>query len=148
MLWNKMVLVAVVRNGYVLDMCILLLLSCSVMSNSFMTPQTVAHLCPWDCSGKIKLASLCLLQHRICRRWGLIPGLETPPGGRHGNLLWYSCLENPMDRGAWHFYGPWGRRVSHNWSNWAHMHVCVCLCVCVCDSQWEGMRRTHMHLKQ
>ena len=23
------------------------------------------------------------------------------PGGRHGNPLQYSCLENPMDRGAW-----------------------------------------------
>ena len=23
------------------------------------------------------------------------------PGGGHGNLLQYSCLENPMDRGAW-----------------------------------------------
>ena len=32
---------------------------------------------------------------------GLIPGLGRSPGGRHGNLLQYSCLENPMDRGAW-----------------------------------------------
>ena len=24
-----------------------------------------------------------------------------PLGGKHGNPLWYSCLENPMDRGAW-----------------------------------------------
>jgi len=23
------------------------------------------------------------------------------PGGRHGNPLQYSCLKNPMDRGAW-----------------------------------------------
>ena len=23
------------------------------------------------------------------------------PGGGHGNTLWYSCLENLMDRGAW-----------------------------------------------
>ena len=23
------------------------------------------------------------------------------PGGRHGNTLQYSCLEDPMDRGAW-----------------------------------------------
>ena len=26
---------------------------------------------------------------------------EDSPGGGHGNSLWYSCLENPMDRGAW-----------------------------------------------
>ena len=32
---------------------------------------------------------------------GLIPGLGRSPGGGHGNSLQYSCLENPMDRGAW-----------------------------------------------
>ena len=32
---------------------------------------------------------------------GLIPGLGRFPGERHGNPLQYSCLENPMKRGAW-----------------------------------------------
>ena len=32
---------------------------------------------------------------------GSVPGLGTYSGGRHGNQLQYSCLENPMDRGAW-----------------------------------------------
>ena len=32
---------------------------------------------------------------------GLIPGLGKSPGGRHGNPLQYSFLENPTDRGAW-----------------------------------------------
>ena len=32
---------------------------------------------------------------------GLIPGSGRSPGGEHGNLLQYSCLENPMDRGTW-----------------------------------------------
>ena len=32
---------------------------------------------------------------------GSIPGLRRSPGGGHGNPLQYSCLENPMDRGAW-----------------------------------------------
>ena len=32
---------------------------------------------------------------------GLIPGSGRSPGGWHGNPLQYSCLENPMDRGAW-----------------------------------------------
>ena len=32
---------------------------------------------------------------------GLIPGLGRSPGGGHGNPLQYSCLENPLDRGAW-----------------------------------------------
>ena len=31
----------------------------------------------------------------------LNPGLGRSPGGEHGNPLQYSCLENPMDRGAW-----------------------------------------------
>ena len=35
------------------------------------------------------------------RELGSIPGLGRSPGGQHGNLLQYSCLENPMDRGAW-----------------------------------------------
>ena len=28
-------------------------------------------------------------------------GLRRSPGGGHDNPLQYSCLENPMDRGAW-----------------------------------------------
>ena len=31
----------------------------------------------------------------------LIPGSGRSPGGGNGNSLQYSCLENPMDRGAW-----------------------------------------------
>ena len=31
----------------------------------------------------------------------LIPGLGRSPVRGHGNTLQYSCLENPMDRGAW-----------------------------------------------
>ena len=32
---------------------------------------------------------------------GLIPGSGGSSGEGHGNPLQYSCLENPMDRGAW-----------------------------------------------
>ena len=32
---------------------------------------------------------------------GLTPGSGRSPGGGHGNPLQYSCLENPMNRGAW-----------------------------------------------
>ena len=35
------------------------------------------------------------------RDMGSIPGSGRSPGGGHGNPLWYTCLENPMDRGAW-----------------------------------------------
>ena len=34
------------------------------------------------------------------RNGGLISGSGRPAGGGHGNPLQYSCLENPMDRGA------------------------------------------------
>jgi len=33
--------------------------------------------------------------------WGSIPESGRSPGGGNGNPLQYSCLENPMDRGAW-----------------------------------------------
>ena len=32
---------------------------------------------------------------------GSVPGWGRSPGGGHGNPLQYSCLENPLDRGAW-----------------------------------------------
>ena len=37
-----------------------------------------------------------------------IPGSGRSPGEGNGNPLQYSCLENPMDRGAWQGYSPWG----------------------------------------
>ena len=40
-------------------------------------------------------------QCRRCRVTGLIPELERSPGRGHHNPLQYSCLGNPMDRGAW-----------------------------------------------
>ena len=42
---------------------------------------------------------------------GSIPELGRSHGGGHGNPLQYSCLENPMDRGAWWAtVHAWGRR--------------------------------------
>ena len=35
------------------------------------------------------------------RNMGSIPGSGRSPGGGHGNPLWFSCLENPMNRGVW-----------------------------------------------
>ena len=32
---------------------------------------------------------------------GSIPGMGRFLGGGHGNILQYSCLDNPMDRGGW-----------------------------------------------
>ena len=44
---------------------------------------------------------------------GSISGSGKSPGGGHGNPLQYSCLENPMDRGAWQATV---HRVTKNWT--------------------------------
>ena len=50
---------------------------------------------------------------RDTRDAGLIPGLGGSPGIENGNPLQYSCLENPMDRGAWRAtYSPWSPKQS------------------------------------
>ena len=41
------------------------------------------------------------------------PWVGRSPGGGHGNPLQYSCLENPMDRGAWRTTV---HRVTKNWT--------------------------------
>ena len=48
---------------------------------------------------------------------GSIPGLERSPGGGNGNPLQYSCLKNPMDRGAWQ------ATVYRVAMSWAHLSV-------------------------
>ena len=51
------------------------------------------------------------------RDLGLIPGLGRFPGEGNGNPLQYSCLENPMDGGAWCRLLSMGwQRVGHNWA--------------------------------
>ena len=62
-----------------------------------------------------------------CRRYknaSLIPGSGRSPGGRHGNSLQYSCLENPMDRETW-----WAtvRRVPKSWTGLKWQHACMYL---------------------
>ena len=45
---------------------------------------------------------------------GSVPGLGRFPGERNGNPLQYSCLENPMDRGAWRATVPGVTKSQHN----------------------------------
>ena len=49
--------------------------------------------------------------------WVRSPGLGRSPGERNGNPLHYSCLENPMDQGAW-----WATvyRVTKSWTRLSH----------------------------
>ena len=53
----------------------------------------------------------------------LIPGSGRSPGGAHSNSLQYSCLENPMDRGAWQATA---HRVSKSQTKlkWFSTHTC------------------------
>ena len=78
---------------------------------------------------------------------GLIPGSGRSPGGGQGNPLQYSCLENPMDRGACGSYSPGGCKESdmtevaehacthlmsdslQGYSNSYHIHVYLCTCI-------------------
>ena len=48
------------------------------------------------------------------RDTGSIPGLGRSPGGGRGNPLESSCLENPMDRGAWRAIVHRSQRVVHD----------------------------------
>ena len=48
---------------------------------------------PWWLSGKESARNVGDL--------GLIPGLGRSPGEENGSSLWYSCLENSMNRGGW-----------------------------------------------
>ena len=45
---------------------------------------------------------------------GSIPGPGRSPGGGNGNPVQYSCLENPMDRGAWQAMSMDLQRVRHD----------------------------------
>ena len=48
------------------------------------------------------------------RDTGLIPELVRSPGVGNGTPLQYSCLENPMDRGAWWAMDHRAQRVRHD----------------------------------
>ena len=59
------------------------------------------------------------------RDMGSIHGSGKFPGGEHGNPLWYFCLENPMDRGAWWAIAHRSQRVGQDWRDLAHTRVCI-----------------------
>ena len=57
----------------------------------------------------------------------LIPGWGRSPKGGYGNLLQYSCLENPMDRGPGRLQSIGSYRVRHNQSYLAqHTGIFIC----------------------
>ena len=56
---------------------------------------------------------------------GWIPGSGRFPGGGHSNALQYSCLENPMDRGAWQATVHRVTKSRTQLGNWACKHKFV-----------------------
>ena len=74
---------------------------------------------PWWLSGK---ESTC--NAGATGNAGLIPELGRSLQGGYGNLLQYSCLENPMDRGAWQATVH-GVTKSWTWLKWLSMHACT-----------------------
>ena len=58
----------------------------------------------WEEMGKRRASQVVLAEKNPpanAGNMGLIPGSGRSPGGGHGNPLQYSCLEDPMNRGAW-----------------------------------------------
>ena len=58
----------------------------------------------------------------IAGNLGLMPGLGRPPGEGNGYPLWYSCLENPMDGGAWRARSEERRVGKECRSRWSPYH--------------------------
>ena len=56
-------------------------------------------------------------EESACNAGDPVPSLgqEDSPGGGNGNSLQYSCLENPMDRGAWQAIVYGVARIGHDW---------------------------------
>ena len=53
---------------------------------------------------------------------GSIPGSGRSLGEGNGNPLQYSCLENPMERGAWRVTGHGVAKSQIEWSDLAHIN--------------------------
>ena len=104
---------------------------------------------PGDSDGKASVYNV--------RDLGSTPGLGRFPGEGNGNPLQYSCLENPMEGGAWcRLLSVGSQRVRHDWVTslsqyiliypWVyymciskHINVCIYLCVCVYKERAGGM---------
>ena len=72
---------------------------------------------------------------------GLIPGLGRSPGEGNGNPLQYSCLGNPMDRGAWQ---PTVPRITKE-SNMTKQLIYTIGNTFPMTSCWEAMKTSNHH---
>ena len=76
---------------------------------------------------------------------GSIPGSGRSPGGGNGNLLQYSCLGNPVDRGAWRATVQGVTKSQRVGCNWAHTEELQGYqvwgsCSCSCSHQRNCVR--------
>ena len=95
-----------------------------------------------------------------CRRPKFDPSIKKMPRKTHssGNPLQYSCLENPIDRGAWWALGR--KRFGHDLAtkqqnNNIYVYICVCMYIyaqwvffSILRSHWRKLcvcTHTHMH---
>ena len=67
------------------------------------------------------------------KKLGSVPGWGRSPGEGNGNPLQYSCLENPMDGGAWRATVHGSHRVRHDW---ARISCYILVCVCTLSHVW------------
>jgi len=78
------------------------------------------------------------------RDMGWIPGLGRSLGGENGNLLQYSSLVNPMDRGAWWAMAHGVTKSQTQLSTCAHTHTHTHTCTHVCSHTCVHTE-THIH---
>ena len=64
---------------------------------------------------------------------GSIPGSRRSPGGEHGNAHQYSCLENPMNRGAWQTAV---HRVAKNQPRLKQLSTHACMDTRICMAEY------------
>ena len=76
------------------------------------------------------------------RDTGSTPGLGRAPGGKHGNPLQYSCLENSMDGEAW-----WAtvHRVAKSWTQPKQLGVQACITRRIRTYVKKAMERVKMN---
>ena len=79
---------------------------------------------------------------------GLIPGSGRSPEGENGNPLQYSCLENPMGRGAWWATVVGSQRVGHDYActhtSFSELFL-LCLLFSLLQGETHTPSRSHTH---
>ena len=97
--------------------------------------QFVSTTFVWDSASQVALVVKSLPANEgDIRELGLIPESGRSPGGGHGNYFQYSCLENPMDRGAWRAtvhrvaksWTQLKRFGTHRWTKGVYNHFLSC----------------------